>query len=324
VTVPLATAAPAGRARSYALLGTIIVGVLVALALPFAINSYLLFVLELFLVNMVAAQGLNLLVGYSGQIALAHGAFFAVGAYGVGIEMKHGLPFPVALVLVVVITGVAAGLVGFPAMRLGGFYLAIATLGLAVLVERLIIFFSTETGGSAGLSIPQGSIVTWPLDSAANDWYPLLLLALFAMWVSANVVHSRHGRALRAILESEVATASVGISVRSVKLAAFALSGAYAALAGAMYAVLVGYLQPGQFGIDFTIVLLGAVVVGGLGSLSGAALGAAFFTLVPQLLQGLEFWQRLVFGVLIMLCIGFLPGGLVSLPGRLRSGTKRG
>lgn len=284
------------------------------LAAPHALNGgYLLNVLVFVGINTMLAVALNLLLGYAGQISLGHAGFFGLGAYLSGILTTTAgwnpwLVMPLAAALV----GVMAFLIGFPILKLKGHYLAMATLGLGIIIY--IVFNETVdyTGGPSGLSgIPNLSVGSITFDSDIKNYYLIWFFTLAVCLFTINLANSRVGRALRAIHDSEVAARVMGVNARLLKVQIFALSAMISAMAGSLYAHTMTFVSPASFGFNFSVELLTMVVIGGLGSIYGSFLGAALLTLLPEFLRGAQDYDIIIYGGLLMVMVMFMPGGLV-------------
>lgn len=266
---------------------------LAALALAWLVPPYFLYLLALAGAWGIAALGLNLLVGYTGLISIGHGGFMAMGGYAYALALLGGWPFPLALFLAAFVGAVAGLLLGFPALRLTGPYLAIATLGFNAAVGQVLLRWQNLTGGYQGLRLP-GFSLEWLLVA-------VFLLLGISLWIKTNLVRSAVGQALVAVRGNEPAALAVGISLVWAKTGAFALSALYAAVAGALMAQVAGLVTPFDFGLWASIFLLAMVIVGGLGSLYGPLLGALLLFWGHQLLSGLPDLRNLVFGGLLIL-----------------------
>ncbi|MFG1211740.1 branched-chain amino acid ABC transporter permease [Xanthobacter flavus] len=291
---------------------------LVALALIMALvpmiapTSFHLRVAALVWIFSLAALGLTILMGYAGQVSLGHAGFLGIGAYAVAIgPARLGLDPLLCLLLGAVLSGLIAWLVGRPILKLKGYYLAIATLGFGVIVA-LILHSETElTGGPDGMSVSRITLFGWRVTGALN-WYwvsagALLIGALIAL----NIAASPTGRALRALHDSEVAAAGAGIDVSTKKLAAFVVAAVYAAVAGGLLAAMNGLITPEAASFSHSVELVAMVIIGGLGSVFGTVLGAAFLVVLPQTLTAFQEYEQAVLGLLIMVFMIFLPQGIV-------------
>jgi branched-chain amino acid transport system permease protein len=292
-----------------------------AVALPFFFSSYRVSQFTLVLAYAVAVLGLNLLLGYSGQISLGHGAFFALGAYTTAIlTAKSGWPHLATLPVAAAICFVAGFAVGIPALRLHGLYLALVTLGLAVAMPQLIKRFDGLTGGTQGLAAPPPPTPGW-LDFLADDqWLYLLNLAIAVpMFVlAAGIVRGRSGRALVALRDNEIAAKTFGVDLAAYKTRAFAISAAYAGVAGSMFSMAVGFVAPESFGFALSFSFLAAVVVGGLATVAGAIFGALFIVFVPVYAADVnEALAAVIYGGVLILFMYVLPTGVVGLLRRL-------
>jgi len=283
-------------------------------ALPLAItNEYYLNVLVFIGIHAIIVLGLDLLMGYTGQISLGHAGFFGLGAYVAGVlSARWGWsPLPE---LLVALPGVAlvAWLVGIPTLRLSGHYLAMATLGFGIILYILFQELDTLTGGPSGLTGISGMRLFGVKVADDRSFYYLTAACLLlCLLVSLNLVRSRVGRALRAIHGSEVGAAALGVDTARFKVGVFVLSAVFAGLAGWLYAHYVTFISPGSFGFGFSVKLVTMVVIGSLGSLWGAIFGAALLTALPEFLAVFAEYDILVFGALLMVVMVFMPRGFL-------------
>lgn len=287
-------------------LGVVLVRVAVA-------NDYYFTLLNIIGINTLLVVGLNLLMGYAGQISLGHAAFFGLGAYTTGIlTATFGVNPWLALLAGLVVAGVAAFLVGVPALKLRGYYLAMATLGFGIIVYIIFNQAQEWTGGPSGLTgIPSLTLAGFPLDSPDRLFLLIWPVLGVILLLSANLVDSRLGRALRALHDSEPAAQSLGVNTSRAKLLIFIWSALYAALAGSLYAHTLNFIAPTSFSFMFSIKLVTMVVVGGMASIWGSLLGAAVLTILPELLTVFHDFEIIIFGAILMVVIIFLPRGLV-------------
>ena len=287
---------------------------LTVLIAPLAFKGgYLMNVLVFVGINTMLAVGLNLLLGYAGQISLGHAGFFGLGAYISGVlTATYGLNPWMVMFAAAVVVGILAYCVGLPVLKLKGHYLAMATLGLGIIIY--IVFNETVdiTGGPSGLSgIPNLRIGSVVFDSDVKNYYLVWGMTLAVVLLSVNLSKSRIGRALRAIHDSEVAARVMGVNARLLKVQIFALSALISSLAGSLYAHTMTFVSPVAFGFNFSVELLTMVVIGGLGSIYGSFLGAALLTLLPEFLRFMHDYDIIFYGLLLILMIMFMPGGLV-------------
>lgn len=273
------------------------------------------------IINILLAQGINLLTGINGQISLGHAGFFAIGAYVSAIALKSwGVPFPVALAMATIVASGVGFLLAGPAGRVREFYLAMMSLGFGLIVYELARELRGVTGGVMGMrGIPSSQIGTlqifgWSIDTVAY-FRILLAVLLVVMLMLRNFVKSHYGRAFYAVHVSEIAAGSLGISQAAVKRAAYAISGGLAGLAGGFYAHMIGYLTPESFGLMRSIEILVMSIVGGLGSLAGQVYGTVLFTYLPQKLQAFNDYQYIVYGLILVFIFTLLPRGLAGLLG---------
>lgn len=275
-------------------------------------REYLITILVFFGINALSAIGLCLLMGYAGQISLGHAAFFGIGAYSSGIlTTKYSLPPFWGIICGIILASSIAFLIGKPTLRLKGHYMAVATLGIGEIFYIIFNEWITLTGGPSGLSgIPLLTLWGEPLEGIKFlylVWILLLLLLIFSL----NLINSRIGRAWRALHGSELGALSLGVDVPRYKVQIFVLSAIYASLAGSLYAHFVTFISPSSFSLMFSILLLMMVVVGGAETVWGAILGAGVLTLLPEHLRGLEDFEVLAYGAILMVVLLFMPRGIL-------------
>ena len=276
---------------------------------PWVAPEYAVFVATLIALYAIGVMGQNLLIGYTGQISFGQAGFLAIGAFSFGHLRIWGAPFLLALAGAGLAAALAGALVGFPSLRLKGPYLAIVTLGFGVAVYQVFVNWEVLSGGRSGLPIPK--LKPWlGLSTAQSVYYVyVLLLALFTL-ATANIVSSYVGRAFIAIRDAEIAAEVNGINLTRYKLLAFALSSFYTGVHGALYAQVLGHIEPQIFNVLESITLFVAVIVGGLASVEGSILGAAFVLLVPKVFSDFREMVPVVYGVTILLVLIFEPLGL--------------
>ena len=293
--------------------GGMAVLVLVITLLPLLLpNPYYYDVVIHIGISAIVVVGLNLLVGYAGQISLGHGGFFGLGAYTTGILTAHyGWPSLLALLAGVLLVGSLAFLTARPILRLSGHYLAMATLGLGIIISIVISTEDWITGGPDGMSVPPFQLFGWQV-YGEKIWYWIIGgLLLLSIWLALNIIDSPAGRALRAVHGSEIAAQVVGVDTVHYKVLLFVVSAVFASIMGSLNAHYAGFITPNQAGFFHSIELVTMVVLGGMASTFGAVIGAAILTLLPQLLSGFEDWEMVIFGLILMLTLIFMPRGLV-------------
>lgn len=288
---------------------------LVITLIPLFLEGYLLNVLVFVGIHTILAVGLNLLLGYAGQISLGQAGFFGLGAYISGIlTATYGYNPWLAMAMAAVGVGALAFVIGFPILKLKGHYLAMATLGLGIIVYIFLNEAFDLTGGPSGLpGIPNLAIGDFVFDSDLKNYCLIWGFTLAIILLSVNMVHSRIGRALRAIHDSEVAARVMGVNSTFLKVQVFSLSALISAIAGSLYAHTMTFVSPASFGFNFSIELLTMVIIGGLGSIYGSFLGATLITLMPELLRTFQDYDIIVYGLLLVLMTMFMPGGLVRV-----------
>ena len=312
---------------------TVILLGLIALILPWLISDFRVFQVNLMLVYAIAVLGLNLLTGYGGQISLGHGAFYAIGAYTAAILMDQAQWSAYATLPVAALVCLAAGiLMGFPALRLDGHYLALATFALAMAIPQLLKYKGIEdyTGGVQGIVLDKPS----PLfemeflgrELSEDRWmyYLVLIVAVLMFWLANNLVKGRIGRAIVAIRDQPIAAGALGVNLTAVKTLTFGVSAAYTGVAGALGAIAVSYVAPDSFHTFLSISFLVGAVVGGLGTIPGALFGAAFIQFVPNVADEISKsapWA--VYGAILIALIYVAPGGVMGMLNKLKRGDAK-
>ncbi|MFJ8207344.1 branched-chain amino acid ABC transporter ATP-binding protein/permease [Micromonospora chalcea] len=307
----------AARAAAWLLVG------IVLLALPLLLPPFRTYLATVVLVYVIAVVGLNVVMGFSGQISISHAAFMGVGAYTTAVLMgRWELPFPLAALAGVLLATLLGYVVGLPALRIAGHYLALATLAFQLIVQSVIFNWESVTNGPRGIAVPPAVVGVFPL-ADRNLYYLVLVAALLSLLFVRNVVRSRVGRAWRAIRDKEIAASVFGVDVARYKTLAFGVSAAYAGLAGAMFAITVGFLDPAAFNLWESVKQLTMVLFGGLGTLVGPPLGATLLVLAPEFLTPFREHSLLVFYVVLLLVLIFLRGGLASGVSRTAAWVRR-
>ncbi len=297
------------RARSGGVLVLAAVIVLLPLALP---NNYYYDVAIQIGINAVVVIGLNLLIGYAGQISLGHAGFLGLGAYcSAVLTASYDWPPLAALLVGTALIGVLAALLARPILRLRGHYLAMATLGLGIIVSIVLNTEEEITGGPDGMSVPPFSLLGYELYGEQVWYWVVGALLLLAVWLALNLIESPVGRALRAVHGSEVAAQVMGIDTIRYKVRVFVLSAVFAGFMGGVGAHYAGFVTPAGAGFLRSIELVTMVVLGGMASTFGAVIGAAILTVLPQLLTDFEDYEMMVFGLILMVTMIVMPRGLV-------------
>lgn len=289
----------------------IVVGIL--LVLPWVLpNSFYLDLAIRMAINAVIVLGLNLLIGFAGQISLGHAGFLGIGAYATAVLPTHFAMHPLlAMAIGAVAAGLLAALVARPIFKLKGHYLAMATLGLGIILNIAIRNEALWTGGPDGMPVPAMSLFGFELSNDKHWYWVVALLLSVSVWASLNLIDSPFGRALRALHGSEVASQVVGVDVVRYKVAIFVLSAIFASVMGSVTAHYVGFVTPNLADFFHSIELVTMVVIGGMASVYGSLVGAVLLTALPQALATFEGWETVAFGAILMACMIFLPKGLV-------------
>ena len=294
---------------------------LLLIAAPWVIPEYWLAQLTFVLIYSIVGLGLMLLAGFTGLFSLGHAAFLGVGAYTQAALTQAGVPFPLALVAAGLLSAAVGMVVGLPALRVKGIYLGIATLAFGFIVEEVFARWESVTGGNAGTHLKAPDLFGWKLDTGESFYGLCLVITVLATLGILNLLRSPTGRAFVAIRDSEISAQSMGIHLARYKTTSFALSAALAGLGGALYAHKLAFISPDQFNIVQSIDLLLMVVIGGLGSVHGAFLGAIFLITMPQVIALAKDFlpaavgqapglQGLVYGLVLIAFVLFEPMGL--------------
>lgn len=295
--------------------------VLIFSVLPLVSDAYMIYMLNLLLINTIIAIGLQLLTGYTGLLSLGHSAFFGIGAYGSAfLTSTLGLSFWTALPLSGAITAMVGFAVGVPSLRMKGLYLAIATMAFAFITEQVILQWQAVTNGVRGVSVDRPTMVYGSVFNDYSYYYLSLVITLGLALFARNLLRAPSGRALIAIRDSELAAQAVGISMARYKVMIFGVSAFYAGIAGSLFAHFMQYIAPENFTLMESIGFIVMIVIGGLGSLQGAVVGAGFITFLPE---GIRFakdlfpfvkqqsgLQMVVYALILILFILYEPHGL--------------
>lgn len=290
----------------------------VAVALPLTLGSFETFQLTLALIYAIAILGLNILTGFNGQFSLGHSAFFAIGAYCAAILIEtYGVPSYLTIPIAGAFGFAAGFLFGFPALRLSGLYLALATFALSVATPQILKYkyFEDFTGGVQGINLLKDS-PPFDLPVSIDQWwyYVTLAVALLCFWMAHNLIHSRTGRAIMAIRDNPIAAATMGVNTALYKTLTFGVSACFTAIAGSLSAIVVEFVAPDSFTFLLSVYFLIGLVIGGVGWIPGAVIGGAFVLYVPNLAEGISTGLAgVLFGVIILFVIYLMPSGASGL-----------
>lgn len=275
-------------------------------------NSYYLQLMTFIGINTLLALGLNLLMGYAGQVSLGHAAFYGIGAYTTAVlSGTFGISPWAALGCAVGVAVLVAFIVGLPTLKLSGYYLGMGTLGFGMIVHVVFREWSSVTGGSSGfVGIPLLTLGSITFSGGRNSFYLVWVFVFGALVLCRRILASRMGRALRSIHDGERASMAVGVNTHVLKLQVFMFSAALGAVAGFLYAHFVMFISPESFGFMVSVKLVTMVVIGGMASVWGAILGASLITLLPEVLHALAEYEMVIFGLILMGVMIFMPQGL--------------
>lgn len=297
-----------------------VLGVVLLIA-PTFVSPYVLTQLSQICIYAIIGFGLMLLVGFTGQLSLGHAAFVAVGAYTQAVLVTAGVPFFVGIIAAGLFAAVVGVIVGLPALRVKGLYLGIATLAFGTIIEEIIARAEGITGGNAGLMVPPVQLFGMRFADGPAFYYLCLAIAICACLVLVNLLRSPTGRAFVAIRDSEISAQSMGVNLAVYKTMSFAISAAFAGVAGALYAHNIRFLSPDQFTVVQSIEMIMMVMIGGLGSIHGAVYGAIFLIALPQAINAIKPFlpmflseatglQPTIFGLVLILVVLFEPLGI--------------
>ena len=291
-----------------------LVVLLILVGAPFALGNYGYYILAIMMIYAMVALSLNVLIGMGGQISIGHAGFWALGAYASALTViELGWPFLVGVAVGGIVAALFGALVALPALRVQGHYLAIATLGFALFIQQVLFEWEWLTGGRQGLFVPRPSLLGIELASDFSYYYLLLAIFLLLAWVTGNFAKSHTGRSLMALRMSSVASECCGIARPEHIIIAFATSAFFTGVSGALYGHLLGHLSTETFSLAVSLSFLSMAVIGGLHSRAGALLGGAYLALAPEILREFKDAQMVIYGITLVLCVQFLPGGLISL-----------
>jgi branched-chain amino acid transport system permease protein len=291
----------------------VFLGIVALLPLAFP-NRYYLNVMIFAGIHVLLTVGLNLVMGYAGQVSLGHAGFYGLGAYGSGVlTVKYGVNPWAAMAASLVLGLVVGAAIGIPSLRLQGYYLGMATLGFGIILHILFVELLPLTGGPSGLvGVPELSLFGLRLNTDIRYYYLVWTVVGAGLLFAFHLVDSRVGRALRAIQGDETAATLMGINTWLAKVRIFVTAVAFASLAGGLYAHYMTFLSPDSFGFGFSIDLIVMVIVGGSGSIWGSVLGAVVLTILPEYLRVLKDYDILVYGVVVILVVMFIPSGIAG------------
>lgn len=285
----------------------------VLLVLPFTVTGYVLYIVNLLMVFVVLALGMHVVIGEAGQFALSHTAFYGIGIYTAGIiNTNWHPPFIASILAGGLLAAVLGYIIGFLALRMRDIYLALATFAFGEAMQWVFLNWDKVTGGSNGMRMQPAELFGYKLTNDLQAYPFVIVLTALMLWLTVALSRSQYGSALRAVRESDVAAMAMGINVKAMKQSAFAISAAFAGIAGGMYTLFTSFIHPESLGFQATILVLTMVVVGGIGSVRGAVAGAIVFGLISELLRQALSVQEIIYGVILMGFMMFKPKGLFA------------
>lgn len=291
----------------------------IAMLAPIGQGNYIIYVLTSWLIFAIAAMGLNLTLGYAGQISLAQASFMAIGAYTTALLTLAGWHWTMAMPLGLVICFIVGLMLGYPALRVKGHFLAFVTLAFNTLVFLVLRNEDWLTGGSYGLvGMPRPDFILFKTGKQLHFYYFTLGVTVIAALIMWGIVRSPWGRAFKALRENPIRAESLGVDTRRITLLAFAIGSVYGGLAGSLITPLVQFIEPGSFGLAHSLRILLMVVVGGAGFFFGPFVGAGVVILLPEVLRFTEGYYLIIYSALVVVMLIFVPSGLIGVFGRVR------
>jgi branched-chain amino acid transport system permease protein len=299
--------------------------------IPFISSNYFLYIVNHIGIAAIAAIGLNILIGFTGQISLGHGAFFGVGAYSAGIlATAAGFPFWISVICAGVITALVGMIFGIPSVRLKHLYLTIATLAGQFIIQYLLVSWVSLTKGAEGIFLPKATLFGLNLKTDRAFFYVIFICFVVMTWIAVNLIRTRYGRAFIAIRDNDRAAEGMGIPIFKYKLLSFAISSFYAGFAGGLAAYYIGSITPEPYTLSLSVEYIAMIIIGGLGSIPGSVFGAFFITVLNEALSGATQYfmnigslskialqiaplREFIFGLAIVLFIIFEPKGLAEV-----------
>jgi branched-chain amino acid transport system permease protein len=282
---------------------------------PFiGVSQFYVFVATLALIHIILALGLNILVGYAGQLAFANAAMFGIGAYGTGLLQKHfDLPFWLTAPVGTLAAMAVGTMLVLPALRLSGIYLALTTLAFAQCTIWVMMHWISVTYGAGGFTIKAISFSPLPISADTGMYYLSWIFCVLLLLLARNIVQSRIGRAFVALRDHEMAAQSLGVNLLRYKVLAFAMSGFYAGVAGVLYAHVLSFVGPESFGLQQMVIQLAAIVIGGTASIAGSVLGGLLIVIIQEIVRDFKFSIEIAFGVLLIVFVLGAPRGIIDL-----------
>ena len=281
--------------------------------LPFTVTGYVLYVVNLLMVFVVLALGMHVVIGEAGQFALSHTAFYGIGIYTAGLlNTAFHPPFVLSVLAGGLLAAVLGWVIGFLALRMRDIYLALATFAFGEAMQWVFLNWEGVTGGSNGMRMQPAELFGLKLTNDLQAYPFVVAIAALMLWITVQISRSQFGSALRAVRESDVAALAMGIDARAMKQWAFAISAAFAGIAGGTYTLFISFIHPESLGFQTTILVLTMVVVGGIGSVRGAVAGAITFGIISELLRQALSVQEIIYGAILMGFMMFKPRGLFA------------
>lgn len=292
---------------------SLLAAALLLLVLPFTVSGYVLYVVNLLMVFVVLSLGMHVVIGEAGQFALSHTAFYGIGIYTAGmINAAWQPPFIFSILAGGLLSAALGWVIGFLALRMRDIYLALATFAFGEAMQWVFLNWEPVTGGSNGMRMQPAEWLGYKLTNDLQAYPFVIVLTALMLWLTVSLSRSQYGACLRAVRESDVAAMAMGINVKRMKQSAFAISAAFAGVAGGMYTLFTSFIHPESLGFQTTILVLTMVVVGGMGSVRGAVAGAIAFGLISELLRQALSIQEIIYGAILMGFMMFKPKGLFA------------
>lgn len=293
-----------------------VIFILFLIALPLIVrDQYWIHIIDIIGIYSILSLGLNILVGFTGQLSLGHAAFFGISAYTSAIlAIRLHFPFLICILAAVVVSAFFGLILSYPCLRLKGIYLAITTIGFGQIMYTVFVEWRGLTHGPMGLTgIPSPKIGNIVFDNSTYYYYIILLCFLLALLVALRINNSHIGRSMKSIRDDEMAAETCGVDIARYKMIGFVISAAFAGMSGSLYAHYLNFISPDSFTFDFSTQMLIMILIGGVGSIPGSVIGAIVVTFIPEILRDFKMYQMVIYGAILVLILIFLPDGLSQI-----------
>ena len=293
-----------------------VIFILFLITLPLIVRDpYWIHIIDIIGIYSILSLGLNILVGFTGQLSLGHAAFFGISAYTSALlAIRLNFPFWICILAAILISAFFGLILSYPCLRLKGIYLAITTIGFGQIMYTIFVEWRELTHGPMGLTkIPSPQIGNIVFDNSTSYYYIILLCFLLALLVALRINNSHIGRSMKSIRDDEMAATTCGVDIAHYKMIGFVVSAAFAGMAGSLFAHYLNFISPECFTFDLSTQMLVMILVGGVGSIPGSVIGAIIVTFIPEILRGFKMYQMVIYGGMLVFILIFLPGGVIQI-----------